>query len=173
MINPRTAPYTVQRLTAVKQGLVRPAAKVNCKSPVFTAQRSSLVLSPTSEILDIEATSNPHQRMASHNMPLKPLKLLSLDKLHSVEKAKSTFRVCIPYVIGGAIIILCIYLYSKSQESPDRENEKLRWACLRFDTSLKWNISFIADCCAIILALNIQENKYCSLLVDIRFCSQA
>jgi hypothetical protein len=122
MINPRTLPYTPQRLVAIKKEFTRPLP--HATDSVFPFGASTF-----DELKGTSQAKLQSRRLAvaedgilvTHGTKAAQLSSDMENKALNPPEARKGITGYVPYIIGGAIITLAIYLYFQSKITKERE----------------------------------------------------
>jgi hypothetical protein len=122
MINPRTIPYTPQRLMAIKHEISRPLPQARHSVLPFGTRSFDLLKETPQDHLQTRC-------LTVAGNPLLPTEIAQAAKLSPIkgsnspssEKTKNRLSSYAPYIIGGLIVTLAIYIYFQSRRAKEKE----------------------------------------------------
>jgi hypothetical protein len=117
MINPRTGPYTTQRLVAVTQELTRSLSNVKLTLPLSTELQKEMPLA----IIESDSAVAESGMMINTSMFAPDLTSALRDNAVKTKSVSSSFSYYLPYIFGGAIVTIGIYLYFHSRRAKEEE----------------------------------------------------
>jgi len=113
MINPRTAPYPVHRLMALKHEI-----KDSLSNEEYTALLNSDIVQKNNPI---NYVTLDHQLTSKLNLPIPPLKPTDdLMKSESLQFSKYKSGKWAIYVVGGMLVAVAIYVYYQYATAKDK-----------------------------------------------------
>lgn len=122
MINPRTVPYTPQRLAVIKQEFTRPLPKISQTPFPFTAINSELLKETPQAALEIGcAPVAGNVILVTNSSQATKLSSVIGNEPLSSEETKKRLISYLPYIIGGVIVTLAIYFYLQSRRAKEKE----------------------------------------------------
>jgi hypothetical protein len=122
MINPRTIPYTPQRLAAIKQEITRTLPKVT-HTPLQLAAISSDSLKETPQVT-LETgrpTVSENVYMVSKKSHVRKFPSITVNKALCEKETEKRLTSYLPYIIGGVIVTLAIYFYLNSRIKKEKD----------------------------------------------------